>query len=175
MTFRVGNCQKLWLKIHMFRLFLFLLFFTSPALASDPYSVSGQPIPRFVSLASDKVFVRSGPALRYPIKWVFQRENMPVEVIQEFDTWRKVRDIGGDTGWIHQSLLKGKRTVIVQSNDTVSLLSKPGEKGKPMAKLEPDVIASLEECDTTGWCKISAEGYSGWVERGILWGVDSGF
>jgi SH3-like domain-containing protein len=160
----------------MLRLFLitFLLSFSVSAVvqAQDPYNASGQPIPRFVSLASDKVFVRSGPALRYPIKWVFQRENMPVEVVQEFDTWRKVKDVNGDVGWIHQSLLKGKRTVIIQGEDMVTLLSKPGEKGKALAKLEPDVIASLEECDAVGWCKISAEGYAGWVPQDVLWGVN---
>ena len=56
------------------------------------------PIPRFVSLRSDKVFARTGPALRYPIKWVYVRSGMPIEIIQEFDTWRKVRDIKGEEG-----------------------------------------------------------------------------
>ena len=75
-------------------------------------SSSGLPIPRFVSLSADKVFVRTGPALRYPIKWVYQRENMPVEIIQEFDTWRKIRDMDGDDGWVHQSLLSARTPAI---------------------------------------------------------------
>lgn len=156
----------------MFRyLFVILLLLSAPAYAADPFQASGQPIPRYVSLASNKVFVRAGPGLRYPIKWVFQKEGLPVEVIQEFDTWRKVRDMSGDEGWIHQSLLRGKRTVITQGDGYISLLNKPDiEKGREMAKLEPNVIASLEACEGQ-WCEISADGYAGWTARGNLWGL----
>ena len=77
------------------------------AAQDELYDNSGLPIPRFVTLRSDKVFVRTGPGVRYPIKWVFQKENLPVEVIQEFDTWRQIRDRDGEEGWIHQSLLSG--------------------------------------------------------------------
>ncbi|MEM6781485.1 MAG: SH3 domain-containing protein [Pseudomonadota bacterium] len=156
----------------MIRFFILFLLVTSPAYAqsNNPLASSGQPIPRFVSLASDKVFVRSGPALRYPIKWIYQKESMPVEVIQEFDTWRKVRDIEGEEGWIHQSLLKGKRHVVVQGETYVSLLNKPEEAGKEMARLEPNVVAAVQECDSV-WCKVSAEGYVGWAPRTAFWGI----
>lgn len=136
----------------------------------DPLEGSGLPVPRFVSLASEKVFVRSGPALRYPIKWIYQKEGMPVEVVQEFDTWRKVRDIEGAEGWIHQSLLKGKRSVIVKGDEPVSLLSEPEIEGREMARLEPSVVAYVQECDPA-WCRVSAEGFSGWVPRTNLWGL----
>jgi len=53
---------------------------------------SGLPIPRFVSLRSNEVNLRTGPGLTYPIDWIYKRDGMPVEVIQEFDTWRKIRD-----------------------------------------------------------------------------------
>lgn len=152
-------------------LFLFLLFSVpAQAQSADPLEGSGQPVPRFVSLASEKVFVRSGPALRYPIKWIYQKEGMPVEVVQEFDTWRKVRDIEGEEGWIHQSLLRGRRSVIVRGETYISLLNKPEEEGQEMARLEPDVVASLQECDPV-WCKVSADGYAGWVPRTSLWGI----
>lgn len=156
----------------MFRLLFILLLISFPVQAQekDPLKGSGHPVPRFVSLASEKVFVRSGPALRYPIKWIYQKEGMPVEVIQEFDTWRKVRDMEGEEGWIHQSLLKGRRSVIVKTEDTISLLGKPEEDAKEMAKLEPNVVAYVQECDAI-WCKITAEGYSGWAPRTALWGI----
>ncbi len=153
--------------------FLFILIFISfPAMAQekDPLEGSGLPVPRFVSLASEKVFVRSGPALRYPIKWIYQKEGMPVEVVQEFDTWRKVRDIEGAEGWIHQSLLKGKRSVVVQGDEPVSLLSEPEIEGKEMARLEPSVVAYVQECNAV-WCKVTAEGYAGWAPRTSLWGL----
>ena len=83
------------------------------AQTEDDFNNSGLTIPRFVSLRSNKVFVRTGPALRYPIKWIYTREGLPVEVVQEFDTWRKVRDKDGEEGWIHSSLLSGKRHAVI--------------------------------------------------------------
>lgn len=133
-------------------------------------SSSGLPIPRFVSLASGKVFVRTGPALRYPIKWVYQREHMPVEIIQEFDTWRKIRDMDGDDGWIHQSLLSGDRYAIVKGEVNVALQRAPAKEARPLAQLEPDVIARINECKWA-WCQLTSEGYTGWAERKFLWGI----
>ena len=50
---------------------------------------------RFVSLRSDEVNVRVGPGVRYPVKWVFRQKAIPVEIVQEYDTWRKIRDWEG--------------------------------------------------------------------------------
>ena len=74
---------------------------------------SGLPIPRFASLRSDEVNVRTGPGPRYPIEWVFKRKAMPVEIVAEFENWRKIRDWQGASGWVHQSLLSGKRSFII--------------------------------------------------------------
>lgn len=142
-----------------------------PADADVPAKTSsGLPIPRFVSLSSEKVFIRTGPALRYPIKWVYQRVNMPVEVIQEFDTWRKIRDIDGDAGWIHQSLLSGERTGVIKGEANLALRSKPGEGEAVQAYLEPGVVAFIDSCKGT-WCAVSSQGYKGWAERKFLWGI----
>src|SRR4026209_512491 len=70
---------------------------------------SGLPLPRFASLRSDEVNVRTGPGPRYPIDWVFKRKAMPVEIVAEYENWRKIRDWQGASGWVHQSLLSGQR------------------------------------------------------------------
>ena len=142
----------------------------SVAQDADAFNNSGLPIPRFVSLRSDKVFMRTGPALRYPIKWIYVRQGMPIEVIQEFDTWRKVRDIDGEEGWIHQSLLSGKRNAIVTAEGGLTLLRDNEIGAKPVARLENKVQAEIEKC-TGPWCKITAGGFSGWSQRNLLWGV----
>lgn len=134
---------------------------------------TGLPIPRFVSLRSDKVYVRSGPALRYPIKWIYKREHMPVEIVQEFENWRKVRGIEGEEGWIHQSLLSGERTVMIKTGEADQLI--PMREGfnvgaRMIAKAEPMVVADLDKC-SGDWCRIEADGYRGWVERNFLWGI----
>lgn len=138
------------------------------------FNNSGLKIPRFVSLASDKVFVRTGPALRYPIKWVFAKKGLPVEIVQEFDTWRKIRDLEGEEGWIHTSLLSGKHRAIVKSGDRgedrTYLLRKPIAEGKKMAQLENNVIVAVESC-SGAWCSVNSSGYKGWIERKSLWGV----
>jgi SH3-like domain-containing protein len=170
-------------KIILFAAFIFL---SGPAFAGAPgappepaqaglavdtgKSSSGLPIPRFVSLAADKVFVRTGPALRYPIKWVYARENMPVEIIQEFDTWRKIRDMDGDDGWVHQSLLSGDRYGIVKGEANLGIRKDPSEKSRITAFYEPNVVTSIDECQAA-WCHVMTEGYDGWVQRKFLWGI----
>jgi SH3-like domain-containing protein len=134
------------------------------------YQTSGLPVPRFVSLRSEKVFVRSGPALRYPIKWIYQKETLPVEVIQEFDTWRKIRDFDGDEGWVHQSLLAGKRTVLIKAEAPIDLYKASGRTDRLVARLEPDVIALLLRCEKA-FCEVEAGGFRGWAERKYLWGI----
>lgn len=140
----------------------------------DVFNSSGLEIPRFVSLRSEKVFVRTGPALRYPIKWVFQMENLPVEVVQEFDTWRKIKDHTGEEGWVHQSLTQGRRFGVVQNPDDLKTpvpVYKKAESGSAqIALFEPNVIVKLEECGIT-YCKVTKSGFDGWVERKFLWGI----
>jgi SH3-like domain-containing protein len=130
---------------------------------------SGLPVPRFASLRSNDVNVRSGPGTRYPVEWVFQRKNMPVEVIAEFDTWRKIRDWQGTTGWVHQSMLVGKRTVIVAGRQ-VSLLRTPETDSQTMARVDPSVQGELLSCKP-GWCRVRIDDYKGWLPRAAIWGV----
>ncbi len=165
-------------RIAVFLLFFCILLPFSQAVAQDEPVQGFQrstdlPLPRFVSLKADKVYVRTGPALRYPIKWIYKRENMPVEIIQEFDTWRKIRDFEGEESWIHQAMLSGERTVMVMTDDLVPMRESDGGQGRMIARLEPRVIASLERCGRN-WCRIDTGGYKGWVERKSLWGIYEG-
>ena len=73
----------------------------------------GKPVQRFVSLRSDVVNLRTGPGVRYPVDWVYKSKYLPVEIIAEFENWRKVRDVHGTQGWIHQSLLSSRRMFII--------------------------------------------------------------
>ncbi len=162
-------------KIQCFSLFLaaFLLVTPVSVLAQDAksvFSATGFPIPRFVSLSSDKVYMRSGPGTKYPVLWEYKKKGLPVEVIMEFDIWRKIRDVDGTEGWVHKSLLSGRRYVIVNADDLVSLKRKPQDDARLMAYLEPGAIATVDEC-AGAWCKVSAEGYVGWSERKNFWGV----
>ena len=131
---------------------------------------SGLPIPRFVSLRSDEVNLRTGPGLTYPIDWIYRRSGMPVEVVEEFDTWRKIRDWEGTEGWVHQSMLDGKRTFVVIGSDVQRMRLAPEADAHPAARLSPGVIGNLLECGPT-WCRGDVQGYHGWIERNLIFGV----
>jgi SH3-like domain-containing protein len=133
-------------------------------------SNSGLPIPRFVSLKSEEVNVRTGPGTRYPIAWVYRRESMPVEVIEEFDMWRKIKDAEGTSGWVHKSMLEGKRNAIVKGKKAQLVRIDHEPDAKPILKIEPSVIVRIIEC-TREWCNIQVSGRKGWIEKKLLWGV----
>lgn len=147
--------------------FLFCMIAASAALAQnrgDPL-----PIPRYVSLKSDEVNVRTGPGVQYPIEWVFTRRHMPVEVIEQYEYWRKIRDVEGTTGWVHNSMISGKRYALV-TGDVRSLRRKPELTAPDAAHLEAGVIGQILECEGA-FCRIEAGGIKGWLARSEFWGV----
>ena len=88
---------------------LLLLAATQPLLAE-----TGLPLPRFASLKAEKVYLRTGPGQRYPVDWIFLRRGLPVEIVSEFEHWRRIRDWRGTESWIHRAMLSGRRTVIAK-------------------------------------------------------------
>ncbi len=142
---------------------------TAPVFASEKGQVTNLPIPRYVSLKADEGNVRRGPSLSHRIDWVFTRRNMPLQVTGEYGHWRRVEDRDGQGGWVHYSLLSGVRHVIVDA-DLALLRLKPNIEATVAAYAEAGVVARLEDC-TQDWCKISAGGNKGWVEKRALWGV----
>lgn len=133
-------------------------------------SVTGLKIPRFVSLKSAEIYMRSGPGTRYPILWVYNRKNLPVEVINEYDNWRKVRDPDGEEGWMLGTLLSGERTALITSDQPVSLYKSRDRGAQRTAWLESGVIANVEKCSAS-WCLVRVGTFSGWLEKSSLWGV----
>ncbi|WP_434290973.1 SH3 domain-containing protein [Celeribacter sp. SCSIO 80788] len=131
--------------------------------------VTNLPLPRFVSLKSDKANARRGPSLSHRIDWVFVHRGYPLEVIAEYGHWRRVRDIEGATGWLHYSLISGVRTALV-TEDSIDLFSRPDPTSRLAAQAEKNVILRLLECDVS-WCKVSADGQKGWALKSGLWGV----
>jgi len=163
---------KLITMIKLFKIacFAFMLSMVAsviaPALAAGG---SGLAVPRFVTLTSNEVNLRTGPGLKYPIEWVLVREDMPVEVTREFDTWREIKTIDGDTGWVHGSMLSGKRFVVITPY-TQKVYKKASLDSRPLAQVEPGVIAEVNEC-SENWCYLDVLTYDGWLEKTSLWGV----
>ena len=101
-----------------------------PPLLAQGHPVYAGKTPRYVSLGSDRVNVRTGPGVRYPVAWRFVRRGLPVEIIAEYELWRKIRDRDGAEGWVHKSLLSGRRTVVVQG-ETRTFYKQPGRTMEP--------------------------------------------
>jgi SH3-like domain-containing protein len=136
-------------------------------------SVSGLPIPRFVSLKADRVNVRSGPNKDQEVRWVYTRAGMPVEVTAEFENWRRIRDWEGAEGWVYHTLLSGKRSAVVvpKSKDAlVSLYEHPDIEATEAARLQSGVVGALKSCDGT-WCQFAGKNFDGWIRQERLWGA----
>tara|TARA_Y100000813_G_scaffold137251_1_gene99390 strand:+ start:25 stop:591 length:567 start_codon:yes stop_codon:yes gene_type:complete len=132
---------------------------------------SGLPLPRYVSLRAGEVNMRSGPGVQYPVDWVYRRRHLPIEVIAEFQTWRKVRDHQGTQGWVHQTMLDSERTAIILGR-TRTLRADPDANSRAIARLEPDVIVRIAACPQEGgWCRVRAAGFEGWIRRVEIWGL----
>lgn len=139
---------------------------------------SGLPLPRFVSLKSGRVNSRIGPGINYSVDWMYLKPGLPMEIIQEYDNWRRVRDADGAEGWINQSLLSGKRTAIAApwqkgKSSRINLMSEPDKGARVVAVLEPGVIGSIESCNGQ-WCEMSFAGHAGWIDQSLVWGAYPG-
>lgn len=134
------------------------------------YASKKLPVPRFVSTKSAEVNARSGPGISYPIEWVFIKKGEPLEITAEFEQWRYVKDIEGQGGWIHSSVLSGKRSVIITSKEVVALHKSPDFSSRVIVKLSPNIRCQFKKCEKL-WCKIKCQSHEGWLSRKYIWGV----
>lgn len=148
----------------------------SESLAATKIGPSGQPVPRFVSLKNDVTNVRRGPSSEHDLAYVYRRKGLPVEIVAEFEHWRRIRDSDGDEGWVYRSLLSGKRTALVapwKPGSEVPLQARVGQTQAPVARLASGAMVEVDSCDGA-WCNIQAGGYEGFVEQKLLFGVYPG-
>lgn len=134
---------------------------------------SGLPLPRFVSLAAEKVNARTGPGSRYPIAWQYQRRGLPVEVVAEYEYWRRIRDHDGTETWVHKNLTSGKRYAVVEGG-VRALFRKPDADTEVLLTAESGVQARLRKCPDAMWCQVEIAGTKGWMPRSWLWGLYPG-
>ena len=160
--------KKLMIKI--FTIICYLLLFNFSIKAENTGVETGFKIPRYVSLKSDDVNLRLGSGIKYPLVLKYKQKNLPVEIINEYEVWREVKDINGYQGWIHKNLLQGDRFGIIykSKNSGIKIFNKPN--GKKIAEIGKRNIVNIKVC-LNYWCKINFKQTSGWVEKKYLWGV----
>jgi SH3-like domain-containing protein len=148
---------------------LILLLLAPQLHAQGAVGPSGLPLPRFVSLAETEVNMRTGPGKEYPIRWIYNRRDLPVKNTEENDVWRKIEDHEGDDGWVHSSLLSSRRTVIVLGSIQELHRTASGDS-RVILRAEPGVVARLLDCQSE-WCLVEVDDKRGWISRVSLWGV----
>jgi SH3-like domain-containing protein len=152
-----------------------------PRPADTAAGISGQPVPRYVSLKFDRVNLRSGPGTEYPAVWVYRKAGLPLEVVKEYEAWRQVRDAEGTSGWVLQTSLSGRRTALVTPWEAkpgvtppeVALLASDADSARMVASVEAGVIANVHSCDKT-WCRVTVDQFRGSIRQNKLWGVYEG-
>jgi SH3-like domain-containing protein len=145
---------------------------------------SGLPLPRFVTIKGKESNVRVGPGYQYDVSWTYQVAGTPVEIIQEFDVWRKIRDVDGSVGWVHQNMLSGTRAGYVNQNagDKLGMHASASDTSGIVAWVGPGFPVKIQSCDGD-WCAVVATDhpasgtpstYSGYLPENDLWGVFQG-
>ena len=97
-------------------LFFLINLFIQKSLASESEN--------FLSLKNNEVNVRVGPSKKYPVKYIYKKKYLPLEILDKSETWRKIKDIEKNSGWIHISQLSKKKSAINIKNNSI-LYKKP--------------------------------------------------
>ena len=136
---------------------IFLLFFIPIAAAEEI----------FLSLKKNKVNVRYGPSFDSPVKFIYNKINLPIKLIDKKENWRRILDVKNNSGWIHSSQLKQINSIITLSDKI--LFKRPTIFSKPIAKIKKGRVLIIQNCQTK-WCKIKTNNIKGWIQRKNLWG-----
>ena len=138
-------------------LFLIFYFFSFNAISEEI----------FLSLKKNKVNVRYGPSFESPIKYIYQKINLPIKQIDKKENWRRIIDFKNNSGWIHSSQLK-KINSLIPLEDKI-LFKKPSNFSKPIAKIKKGRVLLLIKCEND-WCKIKTDKFKGWIKTQNIWG-----
>ena len=122
----------------------------------------------FLSLKKNEVNVRVGPSKDYPIKFTYKKKYLPLQILDKFENWKKIKDFENNSGWIHTSLLSKKKSAINIKNNSI-LYKKPTIFSEPIAKLEAGRLMIIKKCKKN-WCKVNSSSFEGWILKNSLWG-----
>ena len=123
---------------------------------------------KFLSLKKNEANVRVGPSRDYPIKYTYKKKYLPLEILDKFENWKKIKDFENNSGWIHTSLLSKKKSAINIKNNSI-LYKKPTIFSEPIAKLETGRLMIIKKCKKN-WCKVNSSSFEGWILKNSLWG-----
>ena len=146
------------------------LFVGLAGLGATPIPTS---VPYYGSIAHDRAYLREGPSYQHRVLWIYRRKDLPIQVIQTYDVWRKVRDSDGTVGWLHSTMVSDRRTVVVIANAPARIRNSDDPNAPVVALAVPGVVARLEACEAD-ICEVVASGTDGWIKKQDVWGVGAG-
>jgi len=146
----------------MLKIIIFFLYFI--LIIPNSYSEEKKT---FLMLKNNKVNVRYGPSFDYPIKYIYKKISLPVQLIDKKENFRRIIDHKKNTGWIHISQLKKSKSLITTS--VKILFKKPTKYSKPIAKLDIGRLLLIQKCEKS-WCNVKTEKFSGWIDKNNIWG-----
>ena len=143
-----------------------LTFCLSLIFASSPLAAE------YVSIKKNGVNVRSGPSTEDQVSWeVFKA--FPLKILKRENDWANCLDFEGDKGWVHETLLADKKTVIVKKKK-INLRDAPqtGKDSRIIALVKYGVV--FEVIAKQGeWLKVKHEDTTeGWVHKDLVWPSD---
>ena len=141
-----------------------IIFFYFFLFTSNSYSDESK---KFLMLKNNKVNVRYGPSFDYPIKYIYKKIQLPVQLIDNKENFRKIIDHKKNSGWIHISQLRKSKSLITTS--TKILFKKPTKYSKPLAKLDSGRLLLIKKCENN-WCNVNTDQFSGWIDKNSIWG-----
>ncbi|MFV0626076.1 MAG: SH3 domain-containing protein [Alphaproteobacteria bacterium] len=152
--------------------FFFISTVHAQEVADESEDIGTSSLPRMVSIRSNKVNSRSGPGTRYPIVWVYLQRNEPVEIVNEFEFWRKIKDWQGSESWVHKSMLSSKRTAKVITAGENNIYLKDNRDSKVIAKVEDEAVGEVKRCpEKSKFCLVKFGNIEGWLPRASLFGI----
>ena len=148
-------------KYFLIKIFLiyFLIIQSSSTFAEENY---------YLTLRNDKVNLRQGPSLKYPVKLVYKKKFLPVLVQDKSGNFRKILDHENNSGWIHITQLSKKKAAINIEEKSI-IFKKSSLYSKPIAVMEKGRLCLIKKCKNN-WCKIKTKNYIGWVKKRNLKG-----
>ncbi len=136
---------------------------------ATPAAAQDVELPYWASLSTEEAYMRAGPAMQFPIKWVYKRRGLPVKVVRLIQGWRYVEEPDGTLGWISSGLLSRRRTAIVIGDDDAPMRAEADDASELLWNVEAGVVGELGDC-TDGWCEFDVDGHAGWMQESRLWG-----
>jgi SH3-like domain-containing protein len=122
----------------------------------------------YLTVTTDNANVRTGAGTNYPSSMELFT-GYPLKVLNKVGEWYQVADFENDSGWIHQSIVKKRDTVIVNAEKSVNMRSEPSTESSIVADVERGVVMTV--LSTKGkWTQVRhSSGTTGWVSAPLLW------